>query len=112
MSGATGLFGGAAVALALAMGAGCVVAAGRNEQVLADLQKLGPRVRTAKLSGNEDEDRETMKKASPGPIDCVLDLLPPAAPPTVARAAIMAVRTNGRAILMGGKLFSFFFFFW
>ena len=37
VSGATGNFGSAAVAVALAMGAACVVAPGRNEKVLADL---------------------------------------------------------------------------
>ena len=36
VSGATGNFGSAAVAVALAMGAACVVAPGRNEQVLAE----------------------------------------------------------------------------
>ena len=37
VNGATGNFGSAAVAVALAMGAACVVAPGRNETVLADL---------------------------------------------------------------------------
>ncbi len=37
ISGATGTFGSAGVAVALAMGAGCVIAPGRNEAVLADL---------------------------------------------------------------------------
>jgi len=36
------------------------------------------------------------------PIDVVLDLLPPAASPTWVRAAVLAVRPCGRAILMGG----------
>ena len=38
VSGATGNFGSACVAVALAMGAGCVVAPGRNRQVLDDLR--------------------------------------------------------------------------
>ncbi len=46
MSGATGNFGSAGVAVALAMGAACVIAPGRNETVLADLvRRFGPRVR-------------------------------------------------------------------
>jgi NADPH:quinone reductase-like Zn-dependent oxidoreductase len=103
VSGATGNFGSAAVAVALAMGARCVVAPGRNEAVLADLtRRFGPRVRTVKLCGNEDEDRERMKQAAPGPIDCVLDILPPSAPATAVRAAAMAVRPYGRVVLMGG----------
>jgi alcohol dehydrogenase len=39
---------------------------------------------------------------APGPIDCVLDLLPPAANTTQARTALMAVRPYGRVVLMGG----------
>ena len=103
VSGATGNFGSAGVAVALAMGAGCVVAPGRNERVLDDLQRrFGERVRTVKLSGNEEEDRERMREAAPGPIDCVLDLLPPSAPTTAVRAALMTVRPYGRVVLMGG----------
>ncbi|KLU26503.1 alcohol dehydrogenase [Caballeronia mineralivorans PML1(12)] len=103
VSGATGNFGSAGVAVALAMGARCVVAPGRNERALADLERrFGERVRTVKLSGNEDEDRERMRQASPGPIDCVMDLLPPSATTTTVRAAVMAVRPYGRVVLMGG----------
>ncbi|WP_116135145.1 zinc-binding dehydrogenase [Trinickia diaoshuihuensis] len=103
VSGATGNFGSACVAVALAMGAGCVVAPGRNERVLADLERrFGERVRTVRISGNEEEDRERMRQAAPGAIDCVLDLLPPSAPTTAVRAALMAVRPYGRVVLMGG----------
>jgi NADPH:quinone reductase-like Zn-dependent oxidoreductase len=103
VSGATGNFGSAAVAVALAMGAACVVAPGRNEKALDDLKRrFGHRIRTVRLGGDEDEDRERMKQAAPGPIDCVLDILPPSAPATAARAAIMAVRPYGRVALMGG----------
>jgi NADPH:quinone reductase-like Zn-dependent oxidoreductase len=103
VSGATGNFGSAAVAVALAMGASLVVAPGRNEKVLADLKRrFGDRVRIMTLSGNESDDRERMKKSAGGPIDCVMDILPPSAPATAARAAIMAVRPYGRAVLMGG----------
>jgi len=103
ISGATGNFGSAAVAVALALGAGCVIAPGCNEAVLADLaRRFGPRVRTVALHGDEEDDRERMRRAAPGPIDCVLDILPPSASATVARAAIMAVRPYGRVVLMGG----------
>jgi alcohol dehydrogenase len=103
VSGATGNFGSSAVAVALAMGARCVIAPGRNGAVLNDLaRRFGDRLRTVKLSGNEDDDRERMKQAAPGPIDCVLDLLPPSAPTTAVRAAAMAVRPYGRVVLMGG----------
>jgi alcohol dehydrogenase len=103
VSGATGNFGSACVAVALAMGARCVIAPGRNALALADLERrFGERVRTVKLSGDEDDDRERMREASPGPIDCVIDLLPPAVTTTTVRAAAMTVRPYGRVVLMGG----------
>ena len=103
VSGATGHYGSAAVATAMAMGAGCVVAPGRNERVLADLvRRFGPRVRPVALVGDEDEDRERMQAAAPGPIDCVLDILPPSVSPRIVRAAATTVRPYGRIVLMGG----------
>ena len=103
ISGATGNFGGSAVAVALAMGAGCVIALGRNEKVLDSLaRRFGSRLRPVKLSGDEDDDRERMRSSAPGPIDCVLDILPPSAGTTSVRAAVMAVRPYGRVVLMGG----------
>jgi NADPH:quinone reductase-like Zn-dependent oxidoreductase len=103
ISGATGNFGTSAVAVALAMGAGCVIAPGRNEAAMADLaRRFGPRLRTVKLGGNEDEDRQRMLAAAPGGIDCVLDILPPSVTTTTVRAALMTVRPYGRVVLMGG----------
>ena len=103
VSGATGNFGSSAVAVALAMGARCVVAPGRNEATLADLQRrFGERVRTVKLSGDADADGKNMKAAAPGPIDCVLDILPPSVSTATVRAALMTVRPYGRVVLMGG----------
>lgn len=103
VSGATGSFGSAGVAVALAMGAGCVMAPGRNERMLEELaRRFGPRLRTVRLTGDEASDRERMKQAAPGPIDCVLELLPPSAGTTAVRAAAMAVRAYGRVVLMGG----------
>jgi len=103
VSGATGNFGSAAVSVALAMGAACVVAPGRNEEILADLvRRFGSRVKPVRLTGNEDDDREAMKRAAPGPIDCVFDIMPPSVSATVVRAAIMTVRAYGRVVLMGG----------
>jgi alcohol dehydrogenase len=103
VNGATGAFGSAGVAVGVAMGAGRVVATGRNETALADLvRRFGDRVATVKMTGNEEEDRRQMQRAAGGPIDCVLDLLPPVASPSWVRAAVLAVRSYGRAILMGG----------
>jgi alcohol dehydrogenase len=103
VSGATGNFGSAGVAVALAMGAACVVAPGRNERILADLaRRFGPRLRPVRLSGDEATDRAQMMKAAMGPIDCVLDILPPSVSASVSKAALMTVRPYGRVVLMGG----------
>jgi len=59
VSGATGSFGTAGVAVALAMGAAVVVATGRNAATLADLRrKFGDRVRCANVTGDEAADRD------------------------------------------------------
>ena len=103
VNGATGTFGGAGVAVAIAMGASRVVATGRNEATLADLERrFGAQVRGVKMSGVEDEDRRQMQQAAGAPIDCILDLLPPVANPSWARAATLSVRPYGRVVLMGG----------
>lgn len=101
--GATGSFGSAGVAVALAMGAGRVVACGRNQTVLDDLVKrFGNRVSAVALSGDAMADHAAMKLAAHGPIDCVLDIMPPQVPSSTVRAALMTVRPNGRVMLMGG----------
>ena len=103
VSGATGNFGGAGVAVALAMGAATVIAPGRNSAALAGLERrFGARVKTVQLTGDEETDRQNMKRAASGPIDCVLDILPPSASVSAVRAAVMTVRPYGRVALMGG----------
>ena len=103
VSGATGNFGSAGVAVGLAMGAATVVCPGRNQTVLADLKsRFGERVRTVALTGDAETDLAAMIAASPNPIDVVLDLLPPGAPAAIVRTAAMAVRPYGRVVLMGG----------
>lgn len=63
--------------------------------------RFGDRVRTVVLTGDEDADRQAMQDAADGPIDVVLDLVPPAAGTTPVRAAAMTVREYGRVILTG-----------
>src|SRR5882757_7852316 len=78
VNGATGSFGSAGVAVALGMGAACVIATGRNEKALADLvRRFGRRVLVVAMRGDEEADRKRILQAAPGPIDCVLDILPP-----------------------------------
>ncbi len=103
VNGATGAFGGGGVAVALAMGAGTVIATGRSQQALDDLvRRFGERVRTVRMAVDEERDRKAILDAAPAPIDCVLDLLPPAATPAQVRAALLTVRPYGRVVLMGG----------
>ena len=103
VSGATGNYGSAGVAVALAMGAAQVVAPGRNEKVLDNLaRRFGDRIRTVRLTGDPERDQQRMRSAPAGPIDVVLDLLPPAAGPAPVRAAALTVREFGRVVLMGG----------
>jgi len=102
VNGATGSFGSAAVAVALGMGAQCVIATGRNEQALTELtRRFGSRVRTVPMRGHEADDRARILQAAPGPIDCVLDILPPAAMPCrcgrhPGGAAVRAGGADGR----------------
>ena len=103
VNGATGAFGSAGVVVALAMGARTVVATGRNGSVLTDLaRRFGERVRTVQMHSDEEADRARILEAAPGPIDCVLDLLPPAATVAQVRTALLTVRPYGKVILMGG----------
>ena len=103
VNGATGAFGSAGVATALAMGAGRVIATGRNRTVLESLsERFGSRVKIAVMRADEETDRQHILEVAEGPIDCVLDLLPPAASPAQVRAAARTVRPRGRVCLMGG----------
>lgn len=103
VNGATGGFGGAGVAVALAMGAGRVVATGRNVRALEDLaERFGTRVRTVQFTGDEARDRQSICDTAGGPIDMVLDFLPREASAAQVRAAVLAVKLGGRVILMGG----------
>lgn len=103
VSGATGGFGGAGVAVALAMGAARVVAAGRNAATLADLaRRLGPRVRPVPMTGAHDDDRRRIAEAADGETDLVLDFLPREASAAQVMTAPFTLRHGGRLVLMGG----------
>jgi alcohol dehydrogenase len=103
VNGATGGFGGAGIAVALAMGVGRVVAAGRNASALEGLvQRFGPRVAPVRMSGDEAEDRRAIAESAEGPIDFVLDFLPREASASQVQAGVLSLRPGGRAVLMGG----------
>lgn len=99
---ATGNFGGAAVRVALALGAR-VIAMGRNTAVLERLKSLGEpgRVESVPISGDVDTDSKALARF--GPADVYLDISPPAAGKSShIRAGFGAVRRGGRVSLMGG----------
>lgn len=103
VNGATGNFGSAAVAVALGMGAGRVVATGRSTAILEALtHRFDRRLVTVSMTGDEPADTSAITDAASGPVDLVLDLLPPAASPAQVRSALLTVRPDGRVVLMGG----------
>ncbi|MCJ1440804.1 MAG: hypothetical protein MMC23_001290 [Stictis urceolatum] len=101
ISPATGAFGGAAVSVALAMGAR-VVAWGRNESVLEGIRARGKgRVQTLVLTGDLEKDTEAVKGV--GKVDVFFDISPPQAKNSGhLKAGILGVRQEGRVCLMGG----------
>lgn len=105
---ATGKFGGAAVAVACAMGAR-VIAAGRNEQALVRLKKVfRERVSDVVLKGEVEADYKAIKAAAgPKGVDVFYEINPPAAgangaTPSSIIAGIRALRHGGTCVIMGG----------
>lgn len=101
---ATGKFGQAAVRVALAMGAGRVVAMGRNVEVLERVRLRSPgRVVAVPVTGDVGVDTEALRAW--GPIDVAFDISPPeAAGSTHLKSCILALRHGGRVCLMGGMM--------
>jgi threonine dehydrogenase-like Zn-dependent dehydrogenase len=101
---ATGGFGGAAVQVAVAMGAR-VIAMGRNRTELARLKghiekTPGAHVETVVMTN--DYDRDVAALSTFGPIDAVIDFTPPfACRSTHLKSAIRALRRGGRCSMMG-----------
>ncbi len=103
VNGATGHFGSAGVAVAVAMGAERVVAPGRNQDSLdALVNQFGARICPVLLSEDETLNRKRLAQAASGPIDCLLDLLGQTHDAGPTRRGILAVRPGGTAVLMGG----------
>ncbi|KAK8245992.1 GroES-like protein [Phyllosticta capitalensis] len=98
---ATGQFGSAAVRVALAMGAGRVVAMGRNQGALEQLSALDGRVSTVRITGDMAADAAALRTW--GLADAFFDISPPmAAGSTHFKSGIAALRNGGRISLMGG----------
>jgi alcohol dehydrogenase len=102
VTGATGAYGSAAVLLSLALGAGRVVAAGRNKPALDALAELGgSRVATVALSGDVEADAQALRAAAGGGPHMAFDMVGGAEDPNATLAALKSLRRGGRLVLMG-----------
>ena len=97
---ATGAFGGAAVFVALAMGAR-VIAMGRNVEALKKVAQSSDRIKPVPITGDVQKDTEALQRF--GAADAFLDISPPAAAKsTHIKSGILSLRHSGRVSLMGG----------
>lgn len=88
---ATGSFGSAAVLVALAMGAGKVIAMGRNAEALAGLKTRDDRIESVQMTGDLEQGMETLQAF--GKADVYLDISPAVSEgSTHFRAAIQSLR--------------------
>jgi alcohol dehydrogenase len=102
VNGATGTYGSAAVLVALAMGAGRVVAAGRNKERLNELARYGDRAFIpVVLAGNAETDAAALRHAAGGGADMAFDMVGGATDANSTLAALKALRRRGRLVLMG-----------
>jgi alcohol dehydrogenase len=102
VTGATGAYGSAAVLLSLALGAGRIVAAGRNRPALEALAELGgARIATVPLSGDVEADAEALRAAAGGGAQMAFDMVGNAQDPSATLAALKCLRRGGRLVLMG-----------
>ncbi|BAM86400.1 alcohol dehydrogenase, zinc-binding [Bradyrhizobium oligotrophicum S58] len=103
INGAAGYFGAGAVLLAVAMGAGRIIAVGRRREALQRLaEALGPRVIPAVVNGDDTaRDTATIRHAACGGADVALDLLGQASSTSTTLSTLRALRRGGRLVLMG-----------
>jgi alcohol dehydrogenase len=102
INGASGYFGSGAVMLAVAMGAGRVVAAGRKADALDSLSAaFGPRVVPAVVTGDGEKDLQTLRQAANGTADLALDLLGSAKSTSTTLSSLRALKRGGRLVIMG-----------
>ncbi len=102
VNGATGAYGAAAVLLGIAMGAGRVIAAGRNRTALEAVSRVGgPRVSTVALTGDVKADADALRAGSGGGAHMAFDMVGQAGDPNATLAALHGLRRGGRLVLMG-----------
>jgi alcohol dehydrogenase len=104
VNGASGTYGSAAVLVALAMGAGRVVAAGRAKETLDQLAKAaGSRVIPVLLRGDLAKDIEALRSAADGGAHLAFDQVGNAKDPNSTLAALGSLYRWGRIVLMGSS---------
>ncbi|MDQ6801062.1 MAG: zinc-binding alcohol dehydrogenase family protein [Acidobacteriota bacterium] len=102
VNGATGAYGSAAVLVALAMGAGRVIAAGRNAAALEAIAHAGfGRVTPVQLTGDVHANTAALRAASDGGAQIAFDMVGQATDPNATLAALNSLRRGGRLVLMG-----------
>jgi alcohol dehydrogenase len=102
VTGATGAYGAAAVLVAIAMGAGRVIAAGRNPVALEAVTRAGgSRVSSVALTGDVQADAGALRAASGGGAQMAFDMVGQANDPHATLAALHSLRRGGRLVLMG-----------
>ena len=110
VSGATGAYGSAAVFLALAMGAGRVIAVGRDAHRLgAVAAAAGPRVATVVATGDVQSDvakiraaiRTSRAASQESGAQLAFDMVGAARDPNMTLASLRSLARGGRLVLMG-----------
>jgi alcohol dehydrogenase len=102
VNGATGAFGTAAVLLGIAMGAGRVIAAGRNATALEAVARAGvSRVSPVALTGDVQADAGALRAAAGGGAHLAFDMVGRAGDPNATLSALYSLRRGGRLVLMG-----------
>jgi NADPH:quinone reductase-like Zn-dependent oxidoreductase len=102
VSAATGAYGTAAVLLALAMGAGRVVAVGRNTEALEAVAAVGgDRVVPVTVTGDIQADADAIRAAANGGAHMAFDMVGNASDPNMTLATLRSLVQGGRLVLMG-----------
>lgn len=102
VNGASGAYGAASVLLGIAMGAGRVIAAGRNKAALdAVVQAGGSRVTAVQLTGDVATDAQAIRTAAAGPVDMAFDMVGQASDTSSTLASLQSLKRGGRLVLMG-----------
>jgi len=102
VNGATGAYGTAAVLLGVAMGAACIIAAGRSATALEGVRRAGgQRVVPVRLTGDVQTDAAALRVAAKGAAQMAFDMVGQAGDANATLAALNSLQRGGRLVLMG-----------